>query len=97
MYYGSTNPNNINFNNYITKPAYIYPSGSNVLTYNDPAWRNLVGQGPLFLNPASGDFHLQTSSPARNAGTDLSAEIPPSDRDGKIRTAPWSIGAYEKD
>ena len=97
MYYGSTNPNNINVNNYITKPAYIYPSGSNVLTYNDPAWRNLVGQGPLFLNPASGDFHLQTSSPARNAGTDLSAEIPPYDRDGKIRTAPWSIGAYEKD
>ena len=96
VYYSGTNPNNINVNNYTTKPAYIYPSGSNVLTYNDPAWRNLV-QDPLFLNPASGDFHLQTSSPARNAGTDLSAEIPPYDRDGKIRTAPWSIGAYEKD
>lgn len=28
---------------------------------------------------------------------DLSAEIPPYDRDGKSRTTPWSIGAYELD
>lgn len=97
VYYSSGNTNNINNDNFFSKPAYIYPSGSYPLTYTDPAWRNLVNQDPLFISPSSGDFHLQVSSPARNTGTDLSSEIPLYDRDGNPRTAPWSIGAYEVD
>jgi uncharacterized protein YaaQ len=97
VYYGSTNPDNINVANYTTKAAYTQSSGTQVLTYNDPAWRNIVNQNPLFVNPAGGDYRLSASSPARNTGTDLSGEIPAFDRDGNPRTAPWSIGAYERD
>ncbi|MCX7787357.1 MAG: hypothetical protein N2442_06650, partial [Spirochaetes bacterium] len=97
IFYNTNDSRNINGLNVGSRTADIYPSGSQLLTYNDPAWRNLVNQNPLFVNPAANDYHLQASSPARAAGTDLSAEIPAVDRDGNPRTAPWSIGAYERD
>lgn len=97
IYYGSGNTYNINNTNYTTQAAYIYPSGSQILTYNDAAWKNIVNQDPLFVNASANDYHLQVSSPAKSAGTDLSLEIPALDRDGNLRTSPWSIGAYEKD
>lgn len=34
---------------------------------------NLVGTNPQWVNPAGGDFHLSSTSPAINAGADLSA------------------------
>jgi predicted outer membrane repeat protein len=37
---------------------------------------------PLFINPAAGDFHVQDSSPAVNAGTDVLVAI---DFDGDVR------------
>ncbi|MCX7787542.1 MAG: Ig-like domain-containing protein [Spirochaetes bacterium] len=97
VYYSSGNSANINVSNYVSQVAYTYSAGSQLLTYNDPAWRNLVNQDPLFVNPAANDYHLQASSPARAAGTDLSAEIPAFDRDGNPRSVPWSIGAYERE
>jgi parallel beta-helix repeat protein len=49
----------------------------------------------LFVNAAGSDYHLITTSPAKNAGTSL--EAPPADFDGLPRKAgaAFDIGAYE--
>ncbi len=50
---------------------------------------------PLFVDPASGDFHLQAGSQAIDAGTD--EEAPPTDLDGYTRPCGdgYDLGAYE--
>jgi hypothetical protein len=53
---------------------------------------------PLFTNAGSLDFTLQSSSPARNAGTSTTAStVAPKDRNGVSRPqgASYDIGAYE--
>lgn len=45
----------------------------------------------------SGDYHLLETSPARGAGVDRSADGFTTDRDGNLRAAPPSVGAYEFD
>jgi len=97
FYYAPGNSANVNKNNYTSQTVLTTGHGSQLLTYEDPAWRNLVNVDPLFVNAAANDYHLQAGSPAKAAGTDLSAEIPAFDRDGNPRTPPWSIGAYERD
>ncbi len=47
---------------------------------------------PMFVDPATYDFHLQAGSPAINAGTDVGIA---SDRDGNPRVGAPDIGAYE--
>jgi parallel beta-helix repeat protein len=49
----------------------------------------------LFMNPGGNDYHLLTTSPAKNTGTSQSA--PPADFDGLPRKAgaAFDIGAYE--
>jgi hypothetical protein len=49
----------------------------------------------LFVNPGGNDYHLLSTSPAKNAGTSESA--PPGDFDGLPRKAgaAFDIGAYE--
>jgi parallel beta-helix repeat protein len=56
---------------------------------------NNLTSDPLFTNPSAGDFHLQSSSPARDAGVSL-PEVP-CDFDGNTRPAgsAYDIGAYE--
>jgi hypothetical protein len=49
---------------------------------------------PLFMNTGTSDFHLQASSPAIGAGTNLSSTFT-TDADGVSRGASWEIGAYE--
>jgi hypothetical protein len=51
-----------------------------------------------FGTQADADWHLNASSPAavKFGGLDLSVDFS-TDKDGIQRTAPWSIGAYEKD
>lgn len=82
---------------------------TNVVIRNDIAFQNMGGQisagtatndhnvttDPLFVNAASGDFHLQPTSPAIGAGSPTGA--PSHDFDGVARsaTAP-SVGAFEK-
>lgn len=45
---------------------------------------NLFGtSNPLFVNAGAGDFHIQSGSPARNAGT--STDAPATDFDGQAR------------
>jgi hypothetical protein len=59
------------------------------------AGSNMVGVNPLCVNPAGGDFHLQSSSPAINAGSMVS--IVTTDFDGKPRAqdAGYDMGAHE--
>jgi hypothetical protein len=55
------------------------------------------GSDPLFADPAKGNLHLTTESPARRAadpGSDLTG-IAARDIDGVARISPAAIGAYE--
>ena len=56
---------------------------------------NFMARDPLFVNPSTLDFHLQSSSAARNTGVNLSS-IFTTDKDGNIRpaTGNWDAGAY---
>ena len=53
-----------------------------------------INGAPGFLGPR--DFHLSPDSPAVDAGEDLDNEGFDRDKDGRQRTAPWDIGAYER-
>jgi hypothetical protein len=55
---------------------------------------DLLNQNPNFVNPGAFDYHLQSSSPARDTGTQVSVTF---DRDGKQRPIGAGIdrGAYE--
>lgn len=81
----------------IVRNNIAYPEGWN--EYHDggtgtTASNNVFAADPLFVNPVANDFHLQSGSPARNAGLDLGFAV---DYDGVIvpqETNP-AIGAYE--
>jgi len=65
------------------------------------SWKNVSGEpnalyaDPLFVNPSTGDFHLQSTSPAIDTGTSLS-EVP-TDLTGTTRpqSCCYDIGVYE--
>lgn len=52
-----------------------------------------INKDPKFVNAATGDLHLQVGSPCLGAGTPNGA--PATDRDGKTRPYPPSMGAYD--
>jgi hypothetical protein len=52
-----------------------------------------IDANPEFVDPASGDYHLQGNSPAIDTGTPAGA--PPADLDGTPRDAEPDMGAYE--
>lgn len=67
------------------------------------SWRTITGQDinsiqadPLFVDPTNGDFRLQSTSPARDAGTDLGQQFN-IDILGILRPqgGGWDMGAYE--
>ncbi len=53
----------------------------------------IIDADPLFVSAAGGDLHLQAGSPCIGAGT--SNGLPTTDKDGKTRPSPPTIGAYE--
>ena len=60
----------------------------------DPGTNDLGSTNPLWINSAGSNFHLQSGSPCRNVGTDVSLTR---DYDGVTvpqETNP-AIGAYE--
>jgi hypothetical protein len=77
-------------NNICYQTGSINNGGSGTIQSN-----NLIDSNPNFVNPSSGDFHLQSSSPARDAGVSL-PEVP-CDHDGNARPSgsAYDIGAYE--
>jgi parallel beta-helix repeat protein len=56
---------------------------------------NSLAADPVFTNTAITDFTLQSSSPAKEAGTTLASVT--NDYSGNSRTAPYSMGAFEFD
>jgi hypothetical protein len=56
---------------------------------------NLFGTNPLFVNPDAGDFHLQSGSPAINAGVTLSEVTTAFDGASRPQGGRYDIGAYE--
>jgi hypothetical protein len=76
---------NLSNNLYFNNSAKTNPDGTNLGT------NNVVGSDPLFVSGTN--FHLQTLSPARKAGTVTGA--PTTDIEGTTRTNPPSIGAYD--
>jgi hypothetical protein len=90
QFYGSQTPapttsgNNLYYStNGVTKPS--WDTGS-------------ITGNPLFTNASTGDFTLQSSSPAKNTGSDSTLSVAPTDLFGQPRQAgSVSIGAIEYD
>lgn len=82
----------------------IPTSATNNLCYNGgdnipvslPTWDNddALSVNPFFTNASLNIFTLQSSSPAKEAGANLSSLFN-KDFYGNTRTVPWSIGAFE--
>jgi len=51
---------------------------------------HIISEDPLFVDVASGDLHLQSSSPAIDQGADCSSVVPGTDKDGNAR---WDIAS----
>ena len=76
---------------YTTFAAYQTASGNDATS--------LIGLDPLFVNPTAGDLHINTGSPAINAGINLtSSQMGTLDIDGNARiiNGTVDIGADEK-
>ena len=61
---------------------------------------SITSQSPLFVNAGTGDFHLQSASPARNAGviiTGTNSNYLEKDKDQRYRPeiGTWDIGCYQ--
>jgi hypothetical protein len=64
------------------------------LTYSDQYPDNLWNNDPRFLDPRMHDYHLDTLSPAKDAGIQLGFET---DLEGNSRDIFPDLGAYERD
>ena len=85
------------YNSATTDPNYQSgPAFSHCCTTPLPAGPGNFTNDPALMNPAAGDFHLQTNSPCINAGIN-SAVTSATDLDGNPRIAGGTvdIGAYE--
>jgi parallel beta-helix repeat protein/VCBS repeat-containing protein len=70
----------------------VYRAGGNPRRAPDPG--DVWGLNPLFVNEATGDYHLQSASPCIDKGTDMGVTT---DLDGRTRPqgAGYDMGAYE--
>jgi len=58
---------------------------------------NNLDLAPLFFDPVNGDYHLRSTSPCVNAGTNGAPQLPATDLDGGERVANGTVdmGCYE--
>ena len=58
---------------------------------------NILDVAPAFFDPVNGDYHLRSTSPCINAGTNGAPSLPAFDLDGNPRTNGTSVdlGCYE--
>lgn len=96
-----TNYNSIIYDNSVYDSASHQPNYSGgSLTFCDttpmPSGLGNITNDPAFVNPAGGDFHLQTNSPCINSGKNAYVSVT-SDLDGNVRILGGTvdIGAYE--
>jgi len=85
-------------NNNIYTNNLIYHNGTDVSLLFGHTASNTISADPQFVKyqaDGSGDYHLQSTSPAIDKGTNLGAPL--NDFDGGARPvgATWDIGAYE--
>jgi parallel beta-helix repeat protein len=97
---GSSNTNVIVRNNIVSEAGsfnIVTMSGTtishNLFNGGTPAGTNYVAGNPLFVNAGVADFHIQSGSPAINAGYLTGA--PTTDISGAARSGNPDIGAYE--
>ena len=85
----ATNPFNVSFTNCIWRAKNTPPNTTrtNILANADPLFENIDIQKKVY------DFHLKMGSPAINAGVATGVVF---DLDGKARTNPPDLGAFEK-
>jgi len=91
--------------NSIVKNNIIFSVGTNTdFSGSGTVATNNLTTDPQFSNPAAGDFHLQSGSPAINQGADISRAIGCTDGSTCVDFAAtirpqgpaWDIGAYEQ-
>jgi parallel beta-helix repeat protein len=89
---GSVWHNNLTYNGTVGQASVSRNANAPTVTAGNG---NLLGVNPLFVTAGS-DFHIQSGSPARNAGS-ATYGLPSTDLDGAARTvgAAVDIGAYE--
>lgn len=84
-------------------PEEVYNDGTSnpTITYSE-VYGGYTGTGnidtyPNFVSIAQQDYHLASSSPARNAGNNAAPELPSYDKDGSARIIDGTVdmGAYE--
>ena len=92
--YSSTNFNNTWTNNLVfdgvagEAPIYLSNTTATITAANG----NLLGVDPQFINPALGNFHLATGSPAIGAG--MASNAPTTDIELNTRGSSIDLGAY---
>ena len=95
--------NSLGFGTNVYAPAFQFTYRGT--TYNSTTWPSAGVEPsasfatPIFVsyapNAVNNDFHLATNDLVANGkGVDLSAYFT-TDKDGTVRTPPWSIGAYQ--
>jgi hypothetical protein len=87
LWTGNDIRNNIVYNN-STNIAMDYPESQMKYDHN-------LTTNPPFVNAAGGDFHLQSGSPAIDAGVNMSAVTTDFDKRPRPQGAGFDIGAYE--
>ncbi len=92
-----TNNNLAGYSNlYYDENTMVLTQISAVNSLTDMTTFGNVDAEPMFVNVTTKDFHLTAASPVevREGAEDL-ADSFTTDKDGVLRTAPWSMGAYE--
>jgi hypothetical protein len=93
----------VDYNLYYAPTGAVGTDGTTLYT-TLAAWRSFLGQDshslsadPLLVAPASGDLHLQASSPAKDKGNPSTAGLPVTDAEGYARGtgAGVDMGAFE--
>lgn len=86
--------NNCIFPNKTAGIHYVGTDYATLAAYQSGESKDLssIAQDPQFVDAANNDFHIESSSPCKNAGIDVGVE---SDFDGKQRHLPPDIGTFE--
>lgn len=96
FYINSVMIENIVFrNNIIWESMTAIKIGANVPISQITSDHNLTDRDPKFIDPISGDFHLQSSSPAIDNGSAVNAPDVDMDNNNRPQGLGFDIGAYE--